>query len=104
MASTTRTLAREALSGLSRSEDLTDRVFLRIDAEPALRHMYDNALVEHGKKTVNQAIGREVKEVTDATSMRRERRPRSRLINSYTRLKWQGRASGSKFLLGERQT
>lgn len=86
--STIKTLALEALDGLPVSDDLTDRVFLGIEREPALRRMYDNAIVDHGKKTVHQGLGRHVKQITGATSIRRERGPRSSLIDPYTRIEW----------------
>ena len=83
-----KTLAADALDGLRLSEDLTDRVFLRIEREPSLRSLYNSAVVEHGKKTVHQGVGRHVKAITEAESVRIERSPRSSLIDSYTRLGW----------------
>lgn len=84
-------LVREILPGMTLGPDLTDRVFLRIEADPAWRASYDDlvAVASRGAWTVNATIGRCVRHQTDARTGSCESRPRSTLIATYTRLHWQ---------------
>ena len=79
-------LARDALRGLGRSEDLTDRVFLKIERQPGLFRRYENLVESCEKQYVHQRLGHHVKAITGATSIRRDHSPPGRLPDSYTRL------------------
>ncbi|MDE0083931.1 MAG: hypothetical protein OXT72_14930 [Gammaproteobacteria bacterium] len=81
-------LVREVLSGMSRTSDLTDRVFLRIKADPRWSATYDDIVARRGMGPVNKAIGRSVKDQMNAQSGSREHQPQSKLIQTYTRLYW----------------
>lgn len=82
-------LVREVLVGMKRTSDLTDRVFLRIEADPGWLRYYHDLVNRRRKETVNRTIGRLVKIQTGARSGSRERNPRSKLIKTgYSRLYW----------------
>lgn len=91
-------LVREILPGMELTPDLTDRVFLRIEVDPALKASYDDLVVsrgENGEWWVNRTIGWCLRRQTGAQRGDPEASPRSKLIESYTRLDWRGEASES---------
>ena len=63
-------------------------MFLEIERQPGLFRIYEDLVKRCGKRYVHQRLGRHVKEITGATSIRRDRDPQSRLPGSYTRLVW----------------
>ena len=81
------TLVAEALQNVPRPfpTDVTDRVFLEIEARTYLMSRYRIFCRESDQATVNRQIGLEVKEETTGVNRgERCRTPRSRLIESYT--------------------
>lgn len=82
-------MVRDVLPGITeRGADLIDEVFLRIEADPVWLEYYRTLVDRRGAHTVNRTIGRCVKDQTGARSGPKEMLPRSKLIQSYTRLYW----------------
>lgn len=70
------------------AEDIIDQAFLAIEAHVVADTRYHRLVFENQKlrETVNQQIGRFVKEYTDLEVIGEEKSPRSKLIQSYSRL------------------
>lgn len=78
-------VARFIEKALSRfSKSITDQVFLMIQGDRDLMYQYLKLVEVHGLTTVNQQIGKAVKNRFDLLSdVQREHSPQSTLIQSY---------------------
>ncbi len=65
--------------------DLTDHVFLHIQHDEELMRGYQTMINENSLRSVNQAIGRKIKEVFDLKNGEICSKPKSWLIKDYTR-------------------
>ena len=64
-------------------ENITDHVFLLIQEDRDLMQQYIEQVVANGKDSVNQTIGKYVKNRLNLTNIGREEAPESSLIASY---------------------
>ena len=74
-------IAEDALDKLI--VNITDDVFLTIQADRVLMQQYLEQVTEHGRDTVNKAIGKYVRVRLGLTNEGRENEPVSTLIASY---------------------
>ena len=68
------------------SEDITDEVFCKIEANGIWLKRYNAIVNAHGKFFVNPQIGRLVKEYTGLNTLSFPNKPKSNLITSYSKL------------------
>lgn len=66
-------------------QDITDRVFLIIEKSYILNQVYNALAVERGKNSVNKTIGKLIKAHWDLTNTGISKKPKSKLIQSYTK-------------------
>ena len=79
---TPKEIADAAIAQLNKR--ITDEVFLIIQKDPKLMHEYLRAVEANGLDTVNQTVGRSVKERYNLTNAdTRQKRPASTLIQSH---------------------
>ncbi len=79
-------IAKEAISRLNKR--ITNEVFLIIQNDRDLMHEYLRAVEQHGLDTVNQQIGKKVKELYDFVNLDdREDNPSCTLIQSHQKFK-----------------
>lgn len=67
------------------NEELTDLVFLYIENDTELMHDYLRLVSDKDLDTVNKALGRKIKEKFDLDNLERTTKPKSKLIQSYTK-------------------
>jgi hypothetical protein len=68
-------------------DGITDQIFLSIEHDDKLRLEYNENVRLYTEDTVNQSIGKKVKELLNLKNLDECKEPKSRLITSYTRHK-----------------
>jgi hypothetical protein len=81
-------LVKEVLGTVPRPyrEDITDRVCLEIEKNPAWHARYDRLVASHDKGSVNRQIGRSTLQLTGLRNLGVSAKATSKLIGTYTRL------------------
>ncbi len=67
------------------NEELTDLVFQYIENDSELMQDYLKLVSERNLDTVNKALGRKIKEKFGVDNLDRNNKPKSKLIQSYTK-------------------
>ena len=67
------------------NEELTDLVFQYIENNAELMHDYLRLVSDIDLDTVNKALGRKIKEKFGVDNLDRNNKPKSKLIQSYTK-------------------
>lgn len=67
------------------NEELTDLVFQYIENNAELMHDYLRLVSDRDLDTVNKALGRKIKEKFGVDNLDRNNKPKSKLIQSYTK-------------------
>lgn len=67
------------------NEELTDLVFQYIESNAELMDDYLKLVSERNLDTVNKALGRKIKEKFGVDNLDRNNKPKSKLIQSYTK-------------------
>lgn len=67
------------------NEELTDLVFQYIENNAELMHDYLRLVSDIDLDTVNKALGRKIKEKFGVDNLGRNNKPKSKLIQSYTK-------------------
>ncbi len=67
------------------NEELTDLVFQYIENNSELMHDYQRLVSDIDLDTVNKALGRKIKEKFGVDNLDRNNKPKSKLIQSYTK-------------------
>ena len=81
-------LVQEVLGKIPRPypKDITDRVCLEIEKNPAWHARYVRLVENHGKWSVNPQIGRSTLQITGLRNLGESAKAKSTLIKTYTKL------------------